>query len=409
MKDPREDSRGCGDIICTKSDASSTGYFCRDGSECSEEIFKKHPDENAIGCGDKYPSHTCEKPSDSNGNKWYCNDGNECNEQDYYKDCECDSLPPESEEYKKFCLNCNPTITVPGGCKNLSDDDPSKGTMGDINTVSTECNTDVDQIKYCVLGKDDLLGNTFEATEELKDNPYCKVWCKEDYDFKLPTAKLTQSGGYFTLATTLNGKRSCYTSSASDPTKEIDSVKFEEDLKAAQNAVIDAFNDYNYFKAAANANVSKKTISDTGKCPYNCGTNGKSKTCYNDGASGSVTEISLSWSAVQYNHDGTTYTKSGSFSDGDINCGCESCDKHEGHDRRTDEGWHGSGGTEHTSDDSAKYNTDLNKYDNKDNRFPTLDIYDPRNPNRPTTPNNRDDSDESKSYKINGRKESYFS
>ncbi len=229
---------------CTKKvtcDKVDNKYYCKDGEVCTEEEYKKE-------C-----THDCEKSSDSSTG-YYCptddGKGKECPEIEYQLVCENDGV------------NCAPEISLPSNCNNLNsyeDGDLNStvnGTVSDINTTVSSCNSDVNQVKKCVLGKSDVAGNSYEATNELTENIYCKVYCKEKYDFTLPTAQITTSGRYFTLETTVTGERDCYTASASSSQQPIGynsegQNQFQLDLKAAQKEVIDKYNDYAKWKAAA--------------------------------------------------------------------------------------------------------------------------------------------------------------
>ena len=172
----------------------------------------------------------------------YCNDGQPCSEPEYRKDCLDEPV------------NCTPTVTMPGDCNNFDVEDETTGIISDINEVASSCNPDVNQVTQCVLGHDDLTSQSYESTLDLSENPYCKVYCKESYQFNMPTAKITRSGGYFTLQTTINATRDCYVASSDNPTtgQGIDQVKFSNDLAAAQQTLINAWNEYSKWKTIVN-------------------------------------------------------------------------------------------------------------------------------------------------------------
>ena len=172
----------------------------------------------------------------------YCNDGQPCSEPEYRKDCLDEPV------------NCTPTVTMPGDCNNFDVEDETTGIISDINEVASSCNPDVNQVTQCVLGHDDLTSQSYESTLDLSENPYCKVYCKESYQFNMPTAKITRSGGYFTLQTTINAIRDCYVASSDNPTtgQGIDQVKFSNDLAAAQQTLINAWNEYSKWKTIVN-------------------------------------------------------------------------------------------------------------------------------------------------------------
>ncbi len=329
------------DHVCEKPNANNGNqWYCQNGDTCDEERYKRE-------CG-----HHCETPNSSNGNKYYCSesskdkrDGKVCSEEQYNDECLCPSLDPDSEEYKQKCLNCYPTVNIPSNCNDFTNQPNTylTGTISDINKVSSSCNKDVNQIQSCVLGKQDAAGTSFEATTEMKDNPYCKVWCEEDYKFDLPTARYTKSGGYFTLSTRISSTRNCYVSSASDPLKPIDLDKFKEDLKKLQGDMYSATTEYNRWRAALLSEEQVGTESDSNN---DCTSSHREESCGTDAdgnehcsshtvcdahcdASDSWRVYSYSWDYTAYNADGTTTTRSDSRKDGGgscYKCGCSGRD-----------------------------------------------------------------------------------
>lgn len=219
-------------------------YNCPSAAKCQEppscEIIDdkyygdivKHPDGKPVDeeTYRKECLHTCQTPNESGDGNYYCKeseegkgDGQVCDEDSYIQDCECPQIKdecdknpdsPACDEYEDKCANCVPTVTLPNTCNNFDVEGEFEGTVSDINEIKSECNDTVNQIKKCVIGKKDLTDTSFEATNEIDNNPYCKVWCKENYKFTVPTAKYSKSGGYFTLISKINGTRDCYVSGA---------------------------------------------------------------------------------------------------------------------------------------------------------------------------------------------------
>ena len=227
-------------------------------------------------------SHICEI---ENG-QHYCEDGEPCSEEEYLDQCGCreengnyyceDGESCSFDEYKDQCLptNCYPTVTIPSDCQDIENNtngNDFNGIVSDINQIETSCNPDTNQVKSCVIDSNDLLNNSFDATEyEMGyDNPYCSVWCNETYKFDLPTAQYTMSGGYFTLSLDIQGTRDCYISGADNPEEGIDREKFNQDLANAQHAVIDAWNEYNFWKEAAAVAAKAKDGNECSKCDSN--------------------------------------------------------------------------------------------------------------------------------------------
>lgn len=283
-------------------------YNCPDASVCTNP-----PEEE---------KHVCEVVGDQH----YCEDGEPCDEDEYIRDC-----------------LCNPVVTIPSDCDDFDTEDVASGYISDIATTGKNCNNSnvVDQIKKCVIGNKDARDESYEATNELSGNPYCKVWCSESYDFDLPTAQYSTSGGYFTLSTSISGKRDCYISSADDPNMPIDEEKFNQDLTAAQHAVIDAWNEYNHWKEGTNSShewTTTDTDSDhgcTNEESYECGTPDAPSTCSrcveHCNASGSWTIYHHEWDYTAYRYDGTTYTAHQSeITDGGGSCWTCGCTGSEG-------------------------------------------------------------------------------
>ena len=228
--------------------SDSSSQFVHGGSKVYVETTPGTPDGGR---------HVCEIIGDQH----YCNDGEPCSEPEYRKDCLDD-------------VNCTPTITMPGDCNNFDVESEATGIISDINEVSSSCNPDVDQVKQCVLGHNDLTDTSYESTLELNNNPYCKVYCKESYEFNMPTAKITRSGGYFTLSTTISAERDCYVASNDGSSNGINTTKFQSDLAAAQTAVQQAWNEYSKWDTAVRVNGNEEHHTDShtavGNRHYSC-------------------------------------------------------------------------------------------------------------------------------------------
>lgn len=108
-----------------------------------------------------------------------------------------------------------------------------------------------------IIGCDDDAGNTYQSTQDgIVDNPYCSVWCKEDYKMELPGPQFTTSGRYFTLDPTIvKVTRTCYAGNGNNnETKAkkadgttnygIDIVKFIEDVTKKQKELVGYYNTY---------------------------------------------------------------------------------------------------------------------------------------------------------------------
>lgn len=139
----------------------------------------------------------------------YCEDKNN-KDRDYY----CDL-------YSEYCGACDTEIVIPQVCtyiEGVEGEDIAEDMTGYVKSAVDEDGKS--NIKACLLmRKKDEAGNSYKAME----NSYCKVYCKEDFTFNLPTAVSVNSGTYFQLDATVTGTKTCYTS-------EIDTQKFNDDI-----------------------------------------------------------------------------------------------------------------------------------------------------------------------------------
>lgn len=322
----------CNDPIkptCKKPTGSDPNYYCKNGETCNKEQYEE-----------ECVTHHCQTPDESGDGNYYGKESAE-GKGDGRK---LGSDEAAKNEYLRQCTNtCKPTVSIPGTCADFDESGSYlKASINDINKTSTSCNTDVNPVTKCVLGGEDATGASYETTTgNAGGNKYCKVWCEESYDFNLPTARLSTSGEYFTLNMSIRGKRNCYTSSAEDPTKPIDKDKFLNDLTEARQAVIDAYNEYAKWSAAASIKSTETDSSCTHEshsyecnCSESCSrdeTGAEScdtscDTCTCDGCSATGKVVTKSWSWIEYDLEGNSKSMSDNYSDGETaSCGHGSC------------------------------------------------------------------------------------
>lgn len=155
------------------------------------------------------------------------------------------SIDPSSggSYYKQYCdkedepdkCNEKTDIQIPTFCDNPNDQNIS---------ITAPKN-----VQYCILnGKDDA-GNTYKMNDgQIKsDNPYCAVYCKEDYQMTMPGAQYSDSGRYFELHNTVvKATRTCYATNpkgnSDEPQMDID--QFIKDIIMKQKAVLKAKDAY---------------------------------------------------------------------------------------------------------------------------------------------------------------------
>ena len=118
-----------------------------------------------------------------------------------------------------------------------------------------------EEIKKCIIQKNDDAGNTYKYTAAVdSNNKYCQVYCKEDYaKIKLdPVIKDVKCGGYFKLTGHLEGKKVCYTGGktkdgATNGAKSIDKEQYVKDIIDAQKMMIEGLHLIKNAEAAASA------------------------------------------------------------------------------------------------------------------------------------------------------------
>ena len=120
---------------------------------------------------------------------------------------------------------------------NDSQDTADFGIYEGYSYNANNCDSNKEDIKRCVIGRDDQAGNAFETDLAGEANKYCTVYCKEDYNFSFPNAKYVNSGRYFVLNAEAHGKRSCYTG-------KINTDKFNSDLTKLQSDNKKAYDNY---------------------------------------------------------------------------------------------------------------------------------------------------------------------
>lgn len=165
----------------------------------------------------------------------------------------------------EYCDYCNSTVTVPKTCSEFSEGEFEKGLTAKINGP--------EDIKVCVMDGTDEANQSYVLSKNVtvndnsnysfKDNKYCHVSCKEDYEFDLPTGRYVISGRYFTLKMGVNATKTCYTDLINYDAFEKDIKEYEGQLNSyiasgntsvANTEFVNAYNNY------------KKAITDIQAC-----------------------------------------------------------------------------------------------------------------------------------------------
>lgn len=237
-------------------DTSKVGIYCEYDSSGNKIPSTCKPDPEHCPPSST-PSHkTC---SSENG-VYYGVSGNVVTALVFYDEC-CESGLLTEEEYDLYCPCGKPDISFIGNCSEFN-------TANEVTNYVKDTRDNA-HLKTCLFNNasTDAAGNTVRMSDQttIVNNPYCKVGCVEEYEFTLPNAQYTTSGGYFSLSSAITGKRTCYVN-ASDSGKfnGIDHEKFVSDLFEASKALAEAQSTYNKLKKATES-IDK----DTRGCAHN--------------------------------------------------------------------------------------------------------------------------------------------
>lgn len=181
---------------------------------------------------------------------YYGINGTEVSEQQYHE--ECDNTP------KPEPITCTEKTTIekPEYCDDANDQ---------YITITSPKN-----VKYCILNSNDDAEQTYQMLDGQveENNPYCAVYCKEDYKMTMPGAQYANSGRYFELKNTkVEATRTCYTTNpSSDKNKtNIDTATYIQNVKDAQVAVAKAKTELEKAKAEKNAPIVSHSSSACGQ------------------------------------------------------------------------------------------------------------------------------------------------
>ena len=107
-----------------------------------------------------------------------------------------------------------------------------------------------------IAGAVDDVDNSYSLYDIKDQNKYCHVSCKEDYMMTMPTAKLVNAGRYFTFKASVEGEKICYTNTIyKGDIKTPGSYAY--DIKAAQEAMIDAYNEFRKWEELAKVPIEE--------------------------------------------------------------------------------------------------------------------------------------------------------
>lgn len=184
-----------------------------------------------------------------------CEDPNNSNSNTKKEDCE-----QFDKEYNSTCVKCTTNVKNDQCTEKDSDINIKEGYEEKDDNVCNEPSENDLNVLGCVVKNKDAAGNSYEATNILKDNKYCSVWCKEDYHFTLPGNKVVNSGRYFTLEASISGTKTCYVS-------KIDKELFKKDIVKADDDMAEA--SINWHKNVSKRSQYAKTLNAATNKMYN--------------------------------------------------------------------------------------------------------------------------------------------
>lgn len=181
---------------------------------------------------------------------------------DYYKTyCE------GPEEPNKCTCTQNTMVKAPNYC------DSARGQTMTVKVTDKETKTEETDVKCCILNGTDEAGNSYQmVTDEIDaDNPYCAVFCVEEYEMSMPGSRFVDSGRFFELEDTkVTAKRTCY---ATNKDQDVDAPQikiddFVTEVSKLQEDMIKAFNNYNRWvnEKASALDLATDTKTSTGTC-----------------------------------------------------------------------------------------------------------------------------------------------
>lgn len=171
-----------------------------------------------------------------------------------------DSIPGTTE----LCGACETDVTIPKDCTELGDTAKTDDIIGGIKAPTN--------VSKCILKKNDDAGNSYMLTANNggtdASNPYCSIWCKEDYAVvRFSGVKRAQSGRYFKVQGRIEGTKTCYTSSGTTSNtndNRINIEKYQSDIADAQVELVEAYKEYlKVTTACSNSNSGYTTGSVT--------------------------------------------------------------------------------------------------------------------------------------------------
>ncbi len=152
---------------------------------------------------------------------------------------------------------CEPDTDVPAICSDDAEIDVASNTVK--YSYKEGVKDDELQILRCVIDPEkDYADNPIQLIDSeysslVGDNPYCAVYCKEDYEFTLPYKQYVDNGRYFKVNMSIKGQQDCYSS-------KVNKEKFDQDMVEAQKKIVEAYNKWLKNRELSNVNMYDNTV-----------------------------------------------------------------------------------------------------------------------------------------------------
>lgn len=141
----------------------------------------------------------------------------------------------------KMCNTaCDPGMGLPQICKDGETPDADGNVQYEFREAYKESTGQYDL--KCILNNTDAASNPYKLVDVehagiVSSNPYCSIYCKEDYKFNVPYKRDVDNGRYFRISMSMEGQQDCYSS-------QINRSAFDDDIIEAQTDIVNNYNEW---------------------------------------------------------------------------------------------------------------------------------------------------------------------
>ena len=152
---------------------------------------------------------------------------------------------------------CDPELNLPPVCEDVTKNENEDATVSYSFKEGVKDGTP--SIIACIVENTDIAANDYQLIDDraevVVDNPYCAVYCKEDYIFDLPQHQHVDNGRYFSIRFAMKGQQDCYLS-------KMNKDQFNKDMIEAQERIVAAYNSWLEYYELAHAKEDGKLVVD---------------------------------------------------------------------------------------------------------------------------------------------------